>query len=120
MLLPSLRLNEGSKKSFSLESLAGQGSTHIDMADIDMDSQVLTTILTNIRNVLNGKKLLTSYNSRMLPVTIVDVPKSYVASLLSLNKDHAAKLMFQAKADNSYLDHGMKIQHFSKTKSRVP
>ena len=41
----------------------------------------------------------------MLLVTFVDVPISYVASLLSLNKDHAAKLMFQAKVDKSYLDH---------------
>ena len=37
------------------------------------------------------------------------------------NKDHhAAKLMFQAKVDKSYLDHGMKIQHFIKTQPRVP
>ena len=28
--------------------------------------------------------------------------------------------MFQAKVDKSYLDYGMKIQHFSKTQPRVP
>ena len=122
VLLPNLRLNEGSKKSFSLQALAGHGSTQIDMAGtgIHMDSQVLTTIPTNISDILKGEKLLTSYNSRMLLVTLVDVPITYVASLLSLNKDHAAKLMFQAKVDKSYLDHGIKIQHFSKTQSRVP
>ena len=119
MLLPNLRLNEGSKKSFSLQALADHGSTQIDMAgtSIHMDSQVQTTIPTNIIDILKGEKLLTSYNSWML---LVDVPITYVASLLSLNKDHAAKLMFQAKVDKSYLDHGIKIQHFSKTQSRVP
>ena len=52
---------------------------------------------------------------------MVDVPTSYVSSLLSHNKEHhAAKPMFQAKVDKSYLDHGMKIQHFIKTQPRVP
>ena len=63
VLLPNLRLNEGSKKSCSLQSPADHGSTHINMADIHMDSQVLTTIPTNIRDILKGEKLLTSYNS---------------------------------------------------------
>ena len=81
--------------------------------NIHMDSQVLTTIPTIIWDILKGEKLLTSYNSRMLLVTLVDVPTSYISSLLSLNKDHAATLMFQAKVDKSYLDHGMKIQHLA-------
>ena len=60
---------------------------------------------TNIRDILKGEKQLTSYNSRMLLVTLVDVPTSYVSSLLSLNKDHhAGKLMFQAKVDKSCLE----------------
>ena len=78
LILPNLRLNEGSKK-FSLQSLAGHGSTHM------ISTQVLTTIPTNIRDILKGEKLLTSYNSRMLLVTFVDVPISYVAYSLQLS-----------------------------------
>ena len=46
-------------------------------------SQVLTTIPINIRDILKGEKQLRSYNSRMLLVTLVDVPTSYVSFLLS-------------------------------------
>eukprot|EP00731_Ephydatia_muelleri_P002645 Em0001g2645a len=118
VLLPNLRLNEGSKKVFNLRSLAtpAHESTHIDTADTHVNTQVVTTI----RDMLYGEKLLTSYNSRMLLVTLVDVPISYVASLLSLSKHYAARLMFQAKIDKAYLDHGIKIQQFCKTHSRVP
>ena len=118
VLLPNLRLNEGSKKVFNLRSLAtpAHESTHIDTADTHVNTQVVTTI----RDMLYGEKLLTSYNSRMLLVTLVDVPISYVASLLSLSKQYAARLMFQAKIDKAYLDHGIKIQKFCKTHSRVP
>ena len=74
MLLPNLRLNEGSKKAFSIQCLAGHGSMCIDVADIDMDSQVLATIPTTIRDILKGVKLLISYDARRLLVSFFDVP----------------------------------------------
>ena len=66
------------------------------------------------------KKQLKSNNARKLLVSFVDVPTAYVASLLTLSKDHAARVMFQAKIDKLYLTHGMNIQQFSKTQPRVP
>ena len=61
MLLPNLRLNEGLKKAFNLQCLVVPGYTYIDMADLHMDSQVLTTIPTAIRDILKGEKLFASY-----------------------------------------------------------
>ena len=116
VLLPNLRLNEGSKKAFSLHSLVESPEN-----PVNMDAQVLTTIPNTIRDILNAeKKQLKSYNARRLLVSFVDVPIAYVASLLTLSKDHAARVMFQAKIDKLYLTHGMSIQKFSKTQPRVP
>ncbi|KAL5517271.1 hypothetical protein EMCRGX_G002784 [Ephydatia muelleri] len=119
VLLPSLRLNEGSKKAFSLQSLVG--SPEIIENPVNMDAQVLATIPTTIRDILKAeKKQLKSNNARRLLVSFVDVPIAYVASLRSLSKDHAARVIFQAKIDKLYLSHGMNIQQFSKTQPRVP
>ena len=88
-----------------------------------MDAQALATIPTTIRDILKAekkKKQLKSNNARKLLVSFVDVPTAYVASLLTLSKDHAARVMFQAKIDKLYLTHGMNIQQFSKTQPRVP
>ena len=119
VLLPSLRLDEGSKKAFSLQSLVG--SPEMIENPVNMDAQVLATIPTTIRDILKAeKKQLKSNNARRLLVSFVDVPIAYVASLLSLSKDHAARVIFQAKIDKLYLSHGMNIQQFSTTQSRVP
>ena len=42
-----------------------------------------------------------------------------MASLLTLNKDYAAKLMFQAKVNKSYLDYGIGFNTSAK-QPRVP
>ena len=114
VLLPSLRLDEGSKKAFSLQSLVG--SPEMIENPVNMDAQVLATIPTTIRDILKARS---NSNPTML-VSFVDVPIAYVTSLLSLRKDHAARVMFQAKIDKLYLSHGMNIQQFSKTQPRVP
>eukprot|EP00731_Ephydatia_muelleri_P032444 Em0023g951a len=114
VLLPSLRLDEGSKKAFSLQSLVG--SPEMIENPVNMDAQVLATIPTTIRDILKARS---NSNPTML-VSFVDVPIAYVTSLLSLRKDHAARVMFQAKIDRLYLSHGMNIQQFSKTQPRVP
>ena len=119
VLLPNLRLNEGSKKAFSLQPLVE--SPEMIENPVKMDAQVLATIPTPIRDILKAeKKQLKSYNARRLLVSFVDVPIAYVASLLTLSKDHAARVMFQAKIDKLYQTHGMGIQQFSKTQPRVP
>ena len=118
VLLPNLRLDEGSKKAFSLQFLVGSPEN-----PVNMDAQALATIPTTIRDILKAekkKKQLKSNNARKLLVSFVDVPTAYVASLLTLSKDHAARVMFQAKIDKLYLTHGMNIQQFSKTQPRVP
>ena len=118
VLLPNLRLDEGSKKAFSLQFLVGSPEN-----PVNMDAQALATILTTIRDILKAekkKKQLKSNNARKLLVSFVDVPIAYVASLLTLSKDHAARVMFQAKIDKLYLTHGMNIQQFSKTQPRLP
>ena len=114
VLLPSLRLDEGSKKAFSLQSLVG--SPEMIENPVNMDAQVLATIPTTIRDILKARS---NSNPTML-VSFVDVPIAYVTSLLSLRKDHPARVMFQAKIDRLYLSHGMNIQQFSKTQPRVP
>ena len=51
VLLPSLRLDEGSKKAFSLQSLVGSPEN-----PVNMDAQVLATIPTTIRDILKAEK----------------------------------------------------------------
>mgnify|MGYP003454874247 CR=1 FL=1 len=43
MLLPNMRLDEGSKKAFNLQSLVG--SPEMIVNPVNMDAQVLATIL---------------------------------------------------------------------------
>eukprot|EP00731_Ephydatia_muelleri_P038484 Em0778g1a len=85
--LKSLRLNKGSKKAFSLQSLVG--SPEIIENPVNMDAQVLATIPTTIRDILKAeKKQLKSNNAG------------------GFFKDHAARVIFQAKIDKLYLSHG--------------
>ena len=72
-----------------------------------------------IRDALKHVKRLTFTDARRLLVPLSDLPRAYVASLLTLNINYVKELMFQAKVDKLYLSHGLTLQTYSETHSRV-
>ena len=105
LLLPNLRLKNDLKKAFSLKSVVEYNEATSADASLDRDS--LVTIPSTIRDVLKGEKRYTISDARRALVTLADVPHAYVASLLSLGKDYAAELMFQAKLDTWFETSGV-------------
>eukprot|EP00731_Ephydatia_muelleri_P035072 Em0095g2a len=83
------------------------------------DGIMLTTMTSAIRDALKHVKRLTSTDARRLLVPLSDLPRAYVASLLTLNINYVKELMFQAKVDKLYLSHGLTLQTYSETHSRV-
>ena len=136
LLLPNLKLKCDSKlkavcsiMSMAEEQLnAGQS---IDELEIDeeedvptsvttpIDVSMLTTIPNTIREVLQHETRYTSTDARKLLVPLSHVPSEYLASLLRISNSYAKRLSFQAKVDQLYLTHGVKLQEFNQTHSRV-
>ena len=117
LLLPNLKLKSDLKNAFSLKSVVE--SNEATSADASLDRDSLATIPSTISDVLKREKYYTSSDARRLLVTLADVPHADVASLLSISKDYASELMFQAKVDRLYLTHGLRLQEHHKTQSRV-
>ena len=67
------------------------------------DATMLASITSNIRDALKCEKHFTSLNARRLLVPLVDAPRKYVASLLTLNNGYVNHTMLQAKADKLHL-----------------
>eukprot|EP00731_Ephydatia_muelleri_P022919 Em0015g502a len=117
LLLPNLKLKSDLKNAFILKSVVE--SNEATSADASLDRDSLVTIPSTISDVLKREKYYTSSDARRLLVTLADVPHADVASLLSISKDYASELMFQAKVDRLYLTHGLRLQEHHKTQSRV-
>eukprot|EP00731_Ephydatia_muelleri_P035750 Em0155g5a len=126
MLVPNWNMKSDAeiKKVFSLKSLAPieavvgeENRTVVPSVGISpSDGIMLTTMTSAIRDALKHVKRLTSTDARRLLVPLSDLPRAYVASLLTLN---VKELMFQAKVDKLYLSHGLTLQTYSETHSRV-
>ena len=129
MLVPNWNMKSDAeiKKVFSLKSLAPieavvgeENRTVVPSVGISpSDGNMLTTMTSAIRNALKHVKRLTSTDARRLLVPLSDLPRAYVASLLTLNINYVKELMFQAKVDKLYLSHGLTLQTYSETHSRV-
>ena len=129
MLVPNWNLKSDAeiKKVFSLKSLAPieavvgeENRTVVPSVGISpSDGNMLTTMTSAIRDALKHVKRLTSTDARRLLVPLSDLPRAYVASLLTLNINYVKELMFQAKVDKLYLSHGLTLQTYSETHSRV-
>ncbi|KAL5484240.1 hypothetical protein EMCRGX_G020702 [Ephydatia muelleri] len=117
LLHPNLKLKSDLKNAFILKSVVE--SNEATSADASLDRDSLVTIPSTISDVLKREKYYTSSDARRLLVTLADVPHADVASLLSISKDYASELMFQAKVDKLYLTHGLRLQEHHKTQSRV-
>ena len=129
MLLPNLRLkcDADMKMSFSIQSAMAdidvpvhehEAEDHASFVSIPLD--ILSTIPTNIRDLLKCERRYTSMDARKLLVPLADVPQAYVASLLKLSNNYALRLLFQAKVDRLYITHGVRLQEYCETHSRVP
>ena len=129
MLVPNWNMKSDAeiKKVFSLKSLAPieavvgeENRTVVPSVGISpSDGIMLTTMTSAIRDALKHVKRLTSTDARRLLVPLSDLPRAYVASLLTLNINYVKELMFQAKVDKLYLSHGLTLQTYSETHSRV-
>ena len=136
LLLPNLKLKCDSKlkavcsiMSMAEEQLiAGQSTDELEIDEEDdvptsvttpIDVSMLTTIPNIIREVLQHETRYTSTDSRKLLVPLSHVPSEYLASILRISNSYAKRLSFQAKVDQLYLTHGVKLQEFNQTHSRV-
>ncbi|KAL5486772.1 hypothetical protein EMCRGX_G019295 [Ephydatia muelleri] len=136
LLLPNLKLKCDSKlkavcsiMSMAEEQLiAGQSTDELEIDEEDdvptsvttpIDVSMLTTIPNIIREVLQHETWYTSTDSRKLLVPLSHVPSEYLASILRISNSYAKRLSFQAKVDQLYLTHGVKLQEFNQTHSRV-
>ncbi|KAL5479497.1 hypothetical protein EMCRGX_G023024 [Ephydatia muelleri] len=136
LLLPNLKLKCDSKlkavcsiMSMAEEQLiAGQSTDELEIDEEDdvptsvttpIDVSMLTTIPNIIREVLQHETRYTSTDARKLLVPLSHVPSEYLASILRISNSYAKRLSFQAKVDQLYLIHGVKLQEFNQTHSRV-
>ena len=128
MLVPNWNLKNHCevKKVFSLKSILAPLDqlqvTETDFLSDDLPpsaTTMLTSITSNIRDALKCEKRFTSLNARRLLVPLADAPRKYVASLLTLNLGYVKHIMFQAKVDKLYLSHGLNLQNYAETHSRV-
>eukprot|EP00731_Ephydatia_muelleri_P017318 Em0010g416a len=136
LLLPNLKLKCDSKlkavcsiMSMAEEQLiAGQSTDELEIDEEDdvptsvttpIDVSMLTTIPNIIREVLQHETRYTSTDARKLLVPLSHVPSEYLASILRISNSYAKRLSFQAKVDQLYLTHGVKLQEFNQTHSRV-
>ena len=128
MLVPNWNLKNHCevKKVFSLKSILAPLDqlqvTETDFLSDDLPpsaTTMLISIISNIRDALKCEKRFTSLNARRLLVPLADAPRKYVASLLTLNLGYVKHIMFQAKVDKLYLSHGLNVQNYAETPSRV-
>ena len=130
MLLPNLRLKcDGDlKMSYKIWSAAEATEEQPPKAVpevkedplVSVPSDILATIPNTIRDVLKREKRYTSIDARKLLVPLAHMPRADVASLLTISNKYAGRLLFQAKVDRLYLTHGVRLQEYHETHSRVP
>ena len=117
------------KMSFSIQSAVAAIEVPVQHTELEAEDRaqfvsipldILSTIPTTIRDVLECERRYTSMDARKLLVPLADVPQAYVASLLKLSNNYALRLLFQAKVDRLYLTHGVRLQEYCETHSRVP
>ena len=104
MLVPNWNMKSDAemKKVFSLKSILApieavvgeENRTVVPLVGISpSDGNMFTTITSAIRDALKPVKRLTSTDARRLLVPLSDLPRPYVASLLTLNINYVKELM---------------------------
>ena len=122
-----LKCDANMKMSFSIQSAVADIEVPMPHTELEAEDRaqfvsipldILSTIPTTIRDVLECERRYTSMDARKLLVPLADVPQAYVASPLKLSNNYALRLLFQAKVDRLYLTHGVRLQEYCET-SRV-